>query len=123
VSLIDETIRTKVRFDLGRLKLQYAASVDEFRRLLMIASQDLPKRVTHFGERHAADDLDSAKNELNGIVNILSSLGALRALKLVKRYRDSSKTGNLASRTLIAEDIEHECAAIRKLVKKALDEL
>lgn len=123
VSLIDETIRTKVRFDLGRLKLQYAASVDEFRRLLMIASQDLPKRVTHFGERNAAEDLDGAKNELNGIVNILSSLGALRALKLVKRYRDSAKTGDPAMRTLIAEDIKQECTVIRKLVKKALDEL
>ncbi|MFA6505979.1 MAG: ATP-binding protein [Treponemataceae bacterium] len=123
IALIDDTVLGKVHFDLARLKRQYAASVDEFRRLLMIASQDLPKRVSAFVKHSAAGDYDGAKSSLHGVVNVLSALSALRALQLIKRYRKVVKEDNRELATVVAEDIKRECEGIRKLVKKALEEL
>ncbi len=121
VALIDETVRNKVHFDLTRLKRQYAASVDEFRRLLMIAVQDLPKRVKKFVEHDAVGDHENAKISLHGVVNVLSALGALRALQLVKRYRRAVRDGDAELASIVAQDIERECAGIRSLVKKTLE--
>lgn len=123
IGLIDETALGKIHFDLTRLKRQYAASVDEFRRLLMIAAQDLPKRVSSFTKSGAAGDFEGAKTALHGVVNVLSALGALRGLQLVKRYRRAVKDGDSVLAALVSEDIERECDGIRSLVKKALEEL
>jgi PAS domain S-box-containing protein len=123
VTLIDDTVRTKVRFDLTRLKRQYVSSPDDLRRVLMIAGQDLPKRIDAFSARNDAGDLAGAENALNEAVGILASLGALRALQLVKRYRKAAKEGDAEFASIAAGDLRRECLGIRKLVKKALSEL
>lgn len=122
IRLIDEIVAKKVHFDLSRLERQYVASVDEYRRLLMIASQDLPKRIAAFEEREAANDFDGAKSSLHGVVNVLSALGAVRALQLIKRYRRAVKEEQPDVAAAASSDLKRECLGIRKLVKKALEE-
>lgn len=123
ITLIDDTVRTKVRFDLTRLKRQYISSPDDLRRILMIAGQDLPKRIDLFSERNDAKDFEGALNALNAAVSILVSLGALRALQLVKRYRKAAKEGDAVFAAVTAGDLRRECLGIRKLVRKGLSEL
>ena len=123
IDLIDMTVRGKVHFNLSLLRRQYAASVDEFRRLLMIASRDLPKRVNSFYKYSSAGDFEKARASLHGVVNVLSALGALRALQLIKRYRGAVKENDREKATILAGDIKFECEGIRKIVRKTLDEL
>jgi CheY-like chemotaxis protein/nitrogen-specific signal transduction histidine kinase len=123
VGLIEATLRKKDRFDVDRIKRQYAASVDEFRRLLMIAMQDLPKRIAAFEAAHAADDADAAKVALHGVVNVLSAIGAVRALQLVKRYRKAVVEEDRDVADYTASDLLAEVEGIRQQVKKALAEL
>ncbi|HCM28957.1 MAG TPA: hypothetical protein DIC34_20870, partial [Treponema sp.] len=78
-------MRKKERFDLEKIRRQHAASADEFKRLLMVAFQDLPKRMSEFEKCHGKDDQEGAVTALQGAVTILSGLGAVRALQLVKR--------------------------------------
>lgn len=123
VSLIETTLRKKDRFDVDRIKRQYAASVDDFRRLLMIASQDLPKRIAAFESAHETGDQETAKSALHGVVNVLSAIGAVRALQLVKRYRKAVVDGDSDLAAGTASDLLAEVEGIRQQVKKTLGEL
>ncbi len=123
IGLIESTLSRKDRFDVDRIKRQYAASVDEFRRLLMIAMQDLPKRIAAFETAHRAGDFAAAKSSLHGVVNVLSAIGAVRALQLVKRYRKAVVDEAKETADNMAADLLIEVEGIRQQVKRALGEL
>ncbi len=123
VALIDETVRKKERFDLEKIRRQHAASADEFKRLLMVAFQDLPKRMSEFEKCHGKDDQEGAVTALQGAVTILSGLGAVRALQLVKRYRKALKQEDENAAMLAVEDLTAEISSVRRQVRKGLSEL
>ncbi|GAB1484278.1 hypothetical protein MASR2M78_30960 [Treponema sp.] len=122
VALIDETVRKKERFNVERIRQQYTASSDEFRRLLLLASQDLPKRFRAFEEGIEQGDADACKTALHSVVNVLSAIGAVRALHLIKLYRKLA-SNNDASSALVLADLGREVEAIKQQVKKTLGEL
>jgi len=56
-------------------------------------------------------------------VTILSGLGAVRALQLVKRYRKALKQEDENAALLAVEDLTAEIASVRRQVRKGLSEL
>ncbi len=119
---LDELVRGRLGFDGERLMRTYAGAFDEFRHLLMSVDQDLPKRIESFDERISARDLDGAKATLHGIVSVLSPIGALRALQLVKRFRKAVTKEDESAALTAADYLLSECALIRKQLRKNLSE-
>jgi len=123
IALLDEIARRKEYFDIRRLRHQYAASVDEFRRLLLITAQDLPKRSTAFTDAHQSGDHTQAAEALHGIVSILSVIGAVRGQQLIKRYRKTVAEGSAERAQETAEQLLQEINGIKRQVKRTLGEL
>jgi len=123
VTLLDTIVRKKEYFDIAKIRRQYVASVDEFRRLLLITAQDLPKRMEAFEAAHRGGDTDGAKAVLHGVVSILSAIGAVRAQQLIKRYRRAVKEENPELLEDAAKDLIHEVNGIKRQVKHTLGEL
>jgi PAS domain S-box-containing protein len=122
LQIIDEAVHRKDRFDLERLRKQYVASADEFKRLLMVAANDLPKRLKEFEAKHRSGAYGEAESILRGSVSSLSAIGAVRALQLIKRYGKAIAAGG-GGAAAVAEDLQAEIAGIRKQTKKALEDL
>ncbi|MEW6565525.1 MAG: PAS domain S-box protein [Spirochaetota bacterium] len=123
LNLIDTIMTKKEYFDINRLKRHYVSSQDEFRRLLLIASQDLPKHMEQFKEYHEAARYNEAAEALHGVVSILSALGSIRGLQLVKRYRKAVQEQNQEALEDDANDILRETLGIRRQIQHALGEL
>ncbi|MFQ3547208.1 MAG: ATP-binding protein, partial [Termitinemataceae bacterium] len=123
LSLIDSIVAKKEYFDISRLKKRYATSHDEFRRLLLIASQDLPKHMEGFKELHEQGNFAAAADTLHSVVSILSALGSIRGLHLVKRYRKAVQEGKLDNLEQDADDILRETLGIRRQIQHTLGEL
>ncbi len=123
IALLDEIARRKEYFDIRRLRHQYAASVDDFRRLLLITAQDLPKRSTAFTAAHKAGDFGQAVDALHGVVSILSAIGAVRGQQLIKRYRKSVAEASAERIQETAEQLLQEIGGIKRQVKRTLGEL
>lgn len=123
LNLIDTIMTKKEYFDINRLKRHYVSSQDEFRRLLLIASQDLPKHMEQFKAYHEAGHHTEAAESLHGVVSILSALGSIRGLQLVKRYRKAVQEQNQEALEEDANDILRETLGIRRQIQHALGEL
>ncbi len=123
IFLLDELARKKEYFDISRIKKQYAGSEDELRRLLLILSQDLPKRMADFERAHGEEDYGKGAEALHGMVSIFSAVGAIRAQQLVKRYRKAAEERKTAEAALAAEELAHEISGIKRQVKRTLGEL
>jgi len=123
LKLIDKIMTKKEYFDINRLKDHYISSQDEFKRLLLIASQDLPKHMKQFKAYHEAGNYNEAAESLHGVVSILSALGSIRGLQLIKRYRKAVQEQNREALEEDADDILRETLGIRRQIQHALGEL
>ncbi|OHE69759.1 MAG: hypothetical protein A2Z99_08760 [Treponema sp. GWB1_62_6] len=79
--------------------------------------------MSEFEKCHGKDDQEGAVTALQGAVTILSGLGAVRALQLVKRYRKALKQEDENAALLAVEDLTAEIASVRRQVRKGLSEL
>lgn len=123
LNLIDTIMTKKEYFDINQLKRQYVSSQDEFRRLLLIASQDLPKHMEQFKTYHEGSHYAEAAESLHGVVSILSALRSIRGLQLIKRYRKAVQDQNKEALDEDANDILRETLGIRRQIQHALGEL
>ena len=98
-------------------------SQDEFKRLLLIASQDLPKHMEQFKTYHEQAKYSEAAESLHGVVSILSALGSIRGLQLIKRYRRATLEQNKEALEEDAQDILRETYGIRRQIQHTLGEL
>lgn len=121
--LIDTIMTKKEYFDINRLRRHYVTSQDEFRRLLLIASQDLPKHMEQFKAYHEQAKYSAAAESLHGVVSILSALGSIRGLQLIKRYRRATLEQNKEALEEDAQDILRETYGIRRQIQHTLGEL
>lgn len=123
ITLIDQVVQNKEYFLINKIRKQYSASEEEFRRLLMITAQDLPKRMENFEQAHGAGNWDGAVEALHGMVSIFSPLGAIRAQQLAKRYRKMVTEGNIEGIQATAEVLLREIRGIKRQVQHSLGEL
>lgn len=123
ISTLDTLVRQKEYFDISRVRRQYMGSEDEFKRLLFISSQDLPKRLDDFIQARKDANAKKALLALETMVGILSPIGAIRAQQLIKRFRKAvqDKDDHLADNT--AEELVYELNGIKRQVKHSLGEL
>ncbi|WP_304226490.1 PAS domain S-box protein [Gracilinema caldarium] len=123
LNLIDSVMTKKEYFDINSLKRHYMSSQDEFRRLLLIASQDLPKHMDQFKAYYEASQYNDAAEVLHSVVSILSALESIRGLQLVKRYRKAVQEQHWEVLKEDAEDLLRETLGIRRQIQHALGEL
>ncbi|AEJ18366.1 PAS domain S-box protein [Gracilinema caldarium] len=123
LSLIDTIMTKKEYFDINRLKQHYVSSKDEFKRLLLIASQDLPKHMEQFITYHEQGNYTDAAEYLHGLVSIFSAIGSIRGLQLIKRYRRTVQDQNYEALEEDARDIQRETLGIRRQIQQTLGEL
>lgn len=123
VTLIDQVVLNKEYFDINKIRKQFSASEEEFRRLLMITAQDLPKRMEKFEQAHGSGNWTEAVEVLHGMVSIFSPLGAIRAQQLAKRYRKMATEGNINGIGASADALLREIRGIKRQVQHTLGEL
>ncbi len=79
--------------------------------------------MEQFKEYHEAARYNEAAEALHGVVSILSALGSIRGLQLVKRYRKAVQEQNQEALEDDANDILRETLGIRRQIQHALGEL